>query len=170
VFALEFDEIGRALDRSPAACRKLASRAREHVRDARPRYAVPPEEGARVAEAFRVAAREGDVAALSSLLAESATLVSDGGGKRHAALRPIVGAERIGRFFEGLARKGWTRDPRWVLPARINGLPGWASREADGTLQTVALELEDGRVAAIYVTRNPDKLRHLAYLESSGQG
>jgi len=168
VFGMDFDEVGRALERTAETCRKLASRARVHVRDERPRFRVSPEEGARVAEAFRVAVRDGDLDGLRAMLADSATLVSDGGGRKHAALLPIVGADKIARLYVGLSKKGILVEPRWHRPMRINGLPGWASREADGTLQTVALAVEEGRIATIYVTRNPDKLAHLERLERDG--
>jgi RNA polymerase sigma-70 factor (ECF subfamily) len=164
VFGEGFAEVARALERSEAACRKLASRARARVRDARPRFAVPPEEGARVAAAFRAASREGDVERLRELLLESATLTTDGGGRRPAALLPIHGAERICRFYSGLARKGALAQRSSTPLLTVNGLPGWLERAADGELQTVALEVEGDRVAAIYVTRNPAKLAHLEAL------
>jgi RNA polymerase sigma-70 factor, ECF subfamily len=96
---------GAALGRSEAACRQLAARARAHVRAARPRFTPSPDEGARLAAAFQQAAQSGDVAAMVQLLAADAVLVSDGGGKRPAALNPIHGSDKIARFFAGLARK-----------------------------------------------------------------
>jgi RNA polymerase sigma-70 factor (ECF subfamily) len=167
VFDLDFAEVAAALGRSEAACRQLAARARAHLREARPRFAVPAEEGERLAAAFLAAGRSGDPAGLARLLAEDAVLHTDGGGRKAAALNPIRGCGRILRFYAGLARKG--RIPQAVVrPARINGLPGYVLLEADGTLQTVAIEAEDGAIAAIYVVRNPDKLGHLAPFAGSG--
>lgn len=164
VFDRDYAEIASTLGRSEAAVRQLAARARANVRAERPRFPVAPQEGERLAEAFFAASRSGDTASLRRLLADGAVLRSDGGGRALATLRPVLGAERICRFFEGLARKKLTANPRWSCLLRINGLPGWATVERDGTLQTIALEVEDGRIVAIYVTRNPDKLAHIARL------
>lgn len=165
-FDMGFDEIAGALGRSEAACRQLAARARAHLSEARPRFSVAPAEAARMAEAFFAASRSGDATALRNLLATDAVLVSDGGGRKRAALRPVVGAAKIVRFFVGLLRKaGRTAPgvrPDWFKPLLINGLPGFATIDPDGTLQTTTLEIVEGRIAAIYVTRNPDKLAHVA--------
>jgi RNA polymerase sigma-70 factor, ECF subfamily len=162
VFDTGFAEIALALGRSEAACRQLAARARSHVRDARPRFAVAPEDGARVAEAFLAAVLTGDAAALTLLLAGSARLHSDGGGKKPAALNVIEGGDKVARFFLGLARKNAGRNFREIRAARINGLPGFVAIEQDGSAMTAGFEIADGVVTAIYLMRNPDKLRHLA--------
>jgi RNA polymerase sigma-70 factor, ECF subfamily len=159
VFGLEFDEIAVTLERSPAACRKLATRARDHIRAARPRFTVNPGEGERIAAAFQRATQAGDIAGLARLLAANAVLHSDGGGKVRAALRPILGRDRIVRFFVGITRKKGA--PRSSEPARINGLPGFVAVDANGVRQTLAFEILDGLISAIYLIRNPDKLRHL---------
>jgi len=159
VFELDFAEVAGALGRTEAACRQLASRARANVQTDRPRFTLPPDEGERIATAFFAATRTGDVGALRGLLADGAVLQSDGGGRRRAALNPILGAERISRFYAGIQRKAGP--PLWQERVSINGLPGRASLEFDGTLQTIALEIAEGRIRAVYVTRNPDKLRHL---------
>src|SRR5205807_1296424 len=102
------------------------SRAREHVRQARPRFTVSQEEALRLATAFMAATAHGDMAGLSSLLAQDAILVSDGGGKRKAALRIMVGREDIVRLLEGLAwRGGGLVQAEELRAARINGYPGW---------------------------------------------
>ena len=161
VFDVDFDEVARALDRAPAACRQLAARARAHVRESRPRFPVDPEEGARIASAFRDAAVTGDAATLTRLLAEDAVMHSDGGGKRLAALAPIVGRDKVTRFFVGIARKADPAASYRFTPTRINGQPGFVVEEPDGSIHTTSLDIRDGRVAAIYIVRNPDKLRHL---------
>lgn len=148
-----------AIGRGEAASRQLAARARAHVRAAWPRFPVSAEQGEAVLGAFLHAVREGDVAALGRLLSEEAVLHSDGGGRRTAARNPIVGRERILRFLAGPMRKG--RLPEAGRRARVNGLPGVVARRADGELDMLAVEIESGRIAALYLVRNPDKLRHL---------
>lgn len=161
VFDLEFAEIAEALDRNEAACRQLAARARRHVQAARPRFAVPREEGERLAAAFLAASRDGDIAALRRLLAEDAIAFTDGGGRRPAALRPICGRARLLRFYAGLARKAGSHRPAVVYRGPINGLAGYITLQADGILQSTALDIRDGAIVAIYVVRNPEKLIHL---------
>ena len=168
VFDLDFTEVATTLGRGEAACRQLAARARAHLREARQRFTAPPEAGERLAAAFLQAARSGDVAALARLLAEDAVLYTDGGGRKRAALNPIRGRERIARFYAGLARKGATARVTAVRPARINGLPGYLALEADGSLQTVAIEAGEGGITAIYIVGNPDKLGHLMPVVDGG--
>lgn len=159
VFDLDYPEVARALERSEAACRQLAARARANVQKERPRFPVPRDRGEAIAAAFQAALRSGDPAALKSLLAGEAVLVADGGGQRRAALNPILGADRIARFFAGIKAKGAFDAVVAAWPATINGLPGLVSREADGTLQTMAFESDGARIVAIYVVRNPEKMR-----------
>ncbi len=161
VFGVGFDEIAATIDRDPAACRQLASRARDHVRAARPRFALPKERGLQIAAAFFAASRNGDMQQLRSLLADDVTAYSDGGGKARAATRPIAGIEPIMKVHAGLASIFAAHMSRLVRYGFINGLPGFVTVEQDGVLQTTALQIEDSKIAAIYVTRNPDKLRHL---------
>ncbi|OMG69869.1 sigma-70 family RNA polymerase sigma factor [Burkholderia ubonensis] len=161
VFGLEFDEVAATIRREPAACRQLAARARTHVREARPRFHVEKQRGVEIAEAFFAASRSGDMRALGALLAEDVSLHADGGGKRPAAGEPVLGFERVMKVHEYLAELFRKNASTLVRAGFINGLPGFVTREADGELQTTALEIEDGKVAAIYVVRNPDKLRHL---------
>jgi RNA polymerase sigma-70 factor (ECF subfamily) len=161
VFGVEFEEIGETIGREPAACRQLASRARAQVQAARPRFPVPKEHGIKIAEAFFTASRGGDMQQLRSLLASDVAIYSDGGGKRPAATHPIIGLEQVMRAHIGLARlfaKGPSQILRYGL---VNGLPGFVTREADNELQTTGLQIEDGKVVAIYVMRNPEKLRRV---------
>lgn len=163
VFDQDYGQVATALGRDEAACRQLASRARNHLKDARPRYAVPRDEAMRLAAAFMAASADHDFAALERLLAKDAVLISDGGGKRKAALRPLVGREDVIALLRGLAWRGpWMTDLKDMRPARINGLPGVVLMGADG-VTTMAFEPNDeGRIAAIYVMRNPEKLGHLS--------
>lgn len=163
VFGLDFDEVAKTIQRDPAACRKLASRAREHVREARPRYQVEKKHGLELAEAFFSASRSGDMNALGKMLAADVSVHADGGGKRLAARIPIIGFTAVMNFLASLAAllRKEERGSKLVRTGFINGLPGFVTEESDGELQTTALDIEDGKIAAIYVVRNPDKLKHL---------
>ncbi len=161
VFGLGFDEVAASVGREEAACRQLAARARAHVRQARPRYAVDKQHGLELAQAFFAASRSGDAKALSAMLAQDVAVYADGGGKRPAAMKPILGRERVLKNQLTLARNFHAQGSEFVRAVHIDGLPGFVSREADGELQTMALEIVEGRIAAIYVVRNPDKLKHL---------
>lgn len=167
VFGVAFDEIAETLGRDAAACRQLASRARAHVRQERPRFAAPKARGLEIATAFYAASRSGDISGLRAMLSDDIVFRSDGGGKQRAALRPLVGVDEVMMLQARLASVFEQSASRLVRYAYIDGLPGFVSIEPGGVLQTTALQIEDGRIVAIYVVRNPDKLRHLAR-EGSG--
>ena len=161
VFNVGFEEIARTLGRDPAACRQLASRGRAHVRDARPRFKLERQRGLALAEAFFAASRSGDLTELSSMLADDVSLYADGGGQRRSATRPVLGIAHVSKFYRAIA--GLYKQSASVLLrcCFVNGLPGFVTRETDGEYQTTALEIEQDKITAIYVVRNPDKLRHL---------
>lgn len=161
VFGVEFDEVAKTIDRDPAATRQLAARARTHVRDARPRYKLEKGQGLQIANAFFAASRSGDMAALGAMLAAVVGLWSDGGGKRPAVTEPVFGYDIVLKLHRSLAVLFGKYGSTLVHAGTINGLPGFVTREADGKLQTTALEIEDGKVVGIYVMRNPDKLAHV---------
>ena len=161
VFDADYAAIARALDRGEVACRRLVSRARTHIKDAKPRFVVPADQAARLIGAFLAAAASNDASGMAALLAEDCVLISDGGGKRPAALRPIVGREEVMRLIQGLIWRGTWPAIDDARPARINGACGLILRDPGG-VQTIAFETcDEGRVAAIYVVRNPEKLRGL---------
>jgi RNA polymerase sigma-70 factor (ECF subfamily) len=162
VFDLDFEEVAATIRRDPAACRQLASRARAHVRAGRPRYPVPRERGFEIAAAFFAASRDGNMERLRALLASDVTLYADGGGKAPARKAPAAGLNDVMRTFATFACVYAVSRSRLVRYGFINGLPGFITIERGDILQTTALEIEDGRVVAIYVVRNPDKLRHMA--------
>ncbi|WNG34868.1 sigma-70 family RNA polymerase sigma factor [Archangium violaceum] len=162
VFGVGFEELAETLGREPAACRQLASRARTHVHAARPRFQMPKEQGLEIASAFFAASRSGDLRTLQSLLAADVIVHADGGGKKPAAMAPIIGIDKVMALHAELARILAKQGSRLVRYGYINGLPGFVTIEPGDTLQTTALQLEDGKIAAIFVVRNPDKLRHLA--------
>jgi len=160
VFDTPFPEIAAMLDRTEASCRQLASRARRAVRDDRPVPAKAPDNHARLLQAFGEAVASGNVARLAELLRTDAVALTDGGGRKTAARNPIVGADKIARFFIGLAAKNAGHEIR-VEPAMINGAIG-ALLYLDGELDhTMSMAISGEKIAAIYIVRNPDKLRHL---------
>jgi RNA polymerase sigma-70 factor, ECF subfamily len=114
-----------------------------------------------LAEAFFSASRSGDMKALGAMLAADVGVHADGGGKRAATMEPIVGFDAVMKFHEYLAAHFQNNGSKLVRAGYVNGLPGFITLEADGELQTTALDIEGGKIAAIYVVRNPDKLRHL---------
>jgi RNA polymerase sigma-70 factor, ECF subfamily len=160
VFDRPFSEIAAMLDRTEAACRQLATRARRAVRDERPAPAATPDNHARLLQAFGEAVTSGNIARLAELLREDAVALTDGGGRKTAARNPIIGADKIARFFIGLAAKNTGHEIR-VEPAMINGALG-ALLYLDGELDhTMSMTIDGEKIAAIYIVRNPDKLRHL---------
>jgi len=161
VFGLEFEEVAATIQRDPVACRQLAARARTHVRETRPRFKVEKQRGLELAEAFFTASRNGDMKALGAMLAADISVHADGGGKRLASMQPIVGFDAVMKFHQFLADEFRKNGSKLVRAGFVNGLPGFITLEADGELQTTALEIEDGKISAIYVVRNPDKLKHL---------
>lgn len=161
VFGLDFEEVAATIARAPAACRQLAARGRAHVRTGRPRYAVEKQRGREIAQAFFAASRSGDMTCLGTMLAADVSLHSDGGGKRAAAVTVVLGLKPVLRLHKGLGVLFRKYGSQLVRTTTINGLPGFITREADGELQTTALEIDEGRIVAIYIVRNPDKLRHL---------
>ncbi|GAA2829753.1 RNA polymerase sigma-70 factor (ECF subfamily) [Aminobacter aminovorans] len=170
VFGLKFEAVAEAIGREAANCRKLASRARTHIHDARPRFAVPKEEGLRFATAFFNASRTGDLAALRTMLAEDVVTYADGGGQVAAPSRPLVGIEAVMARHAGLARLFAVRPSQLVRYVMIDGLPGFITVEEATTVQTTALNVEHGKVVAIYVTRNPDKLRNVVDFGATAAG
>lgn len=161
VFDTPFAEIAAMLDRTEASCRQLASRARRAVRDERPPPAAPPDSHARLLQAFGDAVSSGNVARLAELLRADAVAIADGGGRKTAARNPIVGADKVARFFIGIAAKNAGHDVR-IQPAVINGAFG-ALLYRDGELDhTMSMAISGDKIAAIYIVRNPDKLRHLS--------
>ncbi|MEP9389772.1 sigma-70 family RNA polymerase sigma factor [Mesorhizobium sp. KR9-304] len=161
VFGVGFEEVAETLGRDAAATRQLAARARNHVRADRPRFDLPKEKGLEIAEAFFQASRSGDMTALAGLLAADVTMHADGGGKKPATMKPMLGFDEVMQFHTALAQFFAKNGSRFMRHAVINGLPGFVTVEKDDTLQTTALDIRDGRIVGIYIMRNPDKLKHV---------
>jgi RNA polymerase sigma-70 factor (ECF subfamily) len=173
VFDFSFGEVATALERSEAACRQLAVRARAHVRAARPRGATAPPSRSREIDAkhaqlmgaLMAAIQSADLDAVTRLLASDVRIVTDGGGKVRAAPNVIEGSDRAARFMIEATRKRpdtWWRETFTLRFATINGMPGLIVDAPEGPVQTAAFEIEGDLIRALYVVRNTDKLRHLA--------
>jgi RNA polymerase sigma-70 factor (TIGR02957 family) len=159
VFDLPYDEIAQAVDKSQAAVRQIAHRAREHVAARRPRGPVSPAATRDALDAFRRAVETGDLQQLLDLLAPDVVFVGDGGGIKQAVPRPIVGADKVARLLAtGFGRVAGTAS---LQPTQVNGHPALVVR-FDGELDTVvALRIDDGRITGLYAVRNPEKLSHM---------
>ena len=158
VFGLTFEDVAGVVGRSPAAVRQLASRARRHVEEGRPRFPPTQAEQRELVAAFAAAAYEGDMERLLALLDPDVVWRSDGGGKATALPRVERGAESVARRLIGFTR----RPPRDTTIAEVNGAPGLVIVDAAGVLTVVAFAVDAGRIVAIDVVRNPDKLTGVA--------
>ena len=160
-FDCEYAMIAATLGKTETACRKLVSRARERVREGRPRFAVDRREHRALMERFLEASNMGDARNVLALLSPGAVALTDGGGKAVAALRPIVGADKVARFIAGIARKGWPLlTAHWV--GMEDGEPTLLLHHGGVAYLSLQIDSEDGRITRLYMTRNPDKLRRLA--------
>jgi len=155
-----FAEIAATLGRSEAAVRQLASRARTHVRESGARRSYAREDSLRLRDALFAALSADDLPALQRLLTDDIVLLSDGGGKAVAALNPLAGIDRVSRFLQGITRKNGAAI-RAVVPATINGAPGFVLFGEREVNSTFSFDVAEGKIAAIYIVRNPDKLRRL---------
>jgi RNA polymerase sigma-70 factor, ECF subfamily len=160
-FDCDYATIARTLEKNEAACRKLVSRARERVKAERPRRAVAPDVHREMLARFMAAAASNDPSAIVGMLASDAILYSDGGGKAAAALNPIYGADKIARFAIGVAIKFGPAEGFAIEPTEINGTPGFILRTREGLHSTLTLEIDGTRILAVYLMRNPDKLRRV---------
>ncbi|MGB3706741.1 sigma-70 family RNA polymerase sigma factor [Gordonia sp. (in: high G+C Gram-positive bacteria)] len=159
LFGLSFDEVGTALGRAPAACRQLASRARSHVQERRPRFDVDPSAHHDIVDAFAAASMSGDLGGLLRVLAPDAVLTADGGGIVQAARHPIVGAAKIAAFLAGISKRhGPEKAMRTTIVNHNPALLVFLGDHLDGM---VALTISDGLIVAIDYVRNPEKLTHV---------
>jgi RNA polymerase sigma-70 factor (ECF subfamily) len=163
VFNYEFSEIALMVEKSEANCRQILARARKSVDQRRPRFNASPEDAEQLIQRFQQAVVTGDMGGLLDLLSRDVVLLSDGGGKARAVLRPIVGADPVARLLVGATRKFGSKTQK-LYTAAVNGLPGSVSFEGDRALRVIAFGIEDGRIHSLFVITNPDKLRHLSPL------
>ncbi|MFD5328825.1 RNA polymerase sigma-70 factor [Streptomyces sp. NPDC127092] len=159
-FGFPFAEIAATLDRSESAVRQLAARARRHVDEGRPRYDVDPAQRRDLTERFLAAATNGDLEGLLALLAPDVRLVGDSGGKAKAPLRIMETADKIGRFMVAVAQgAGADFDFRFE---EINGGPALVALVGGRVDAVYQVDVRDGRIACMYILRNPDKLQGLS--------
>jgi RNA polymerase sigma-70 factor, ECF subfamily len=159
VFDRPFDEVATTLGTSEAACRQLVSRARAHVDEGRPRFSASDEKKQALLQAFLGACSSGDPAVLSRLLADDVVLRSDGGGKVHAALKPVYGPDRVSRFVFGVMKKGMAGTTGLVDLTTINGEPAIVIRDESGHAKSVLiLAIANDRIADVFIVVNPEKL------------
>ncbi|MEU1451796.1 RNA polymerase sigma-70 factor [Streptomyces avermitilis] len=159
-FGYPFADIAATLERSEAAVRQLAGRARKHVDERRPRYEVDPAERRDLTERFLVAAAEGDLEGLMSMLAPDVRLVGDSGGRAQAPLRVLESADKVGRFLVGVSRKGVADASFRFLEA--NGGPALLVLSAGKPDSVFQLDVAYGRIQCVYIIRNPEKLVSLS--------
>jgi RNA polymerase sigma-70 factor (ECF subfamily) len=158
VFDFDFSEIAWNIGKSEANTRQILTRARGRLRDARPRFTASRRESEEIVRHFRDAIVTGNVDELMGLLHADATLTADGGGKVSAATRPVLGADRIAKFLLGYAGKGHWEESHFQF-VTVNGTPGLLLRHPLAGTGTYSFDIVEGRIRAIYVVRNPDKLR-----------
>ncbi|AWZ10304.1 RNA polymerase subunit sigma-24 [Streptomyces sp. ICC1] len=159
VFDLGYEEIAAAVEKTPAAVRQIAHRARKHVDARRPRRAVSPSETRAALESFQRALENGDLQGLLAVLAPEVVYMGDGGGIKHAALRPVLGAHNVARLFAGIAGRAGTTVVA-LGPTVVNGTPALAVHldgEFDGV---IAVHVADALITGLYFVRNPEKLSH----------
>jgi RNA polymerase sigma-70 factor (ECF subfamily) len=161
VFGMPFAEVAGALDRSEAAVRQTAHRAREHVQARRPRFDADRRVQKEATERFFAACAGGDVEALMSALAPGVVLISDGGGKAKAALRPITGADKVARFLLGIVAQGLEIPDVRTEIAEVNGSAAIVAWVGSEPLVSVSLVAGEGGIEQVLVVRNPDKLAGL---------
>jgi RNA polymerase sigma-70 factor (ECF subfamily) len=160
VFEYEYSEIAAVLSRSEANCRQILSRARQHVSAMRPRFTTSEGKKSDMLELFLKATSSGDMEGLVALLANDVVLHSDGGGKVNAALNPIRGADRVARGALGAVQKLVPKNLVHRL-MQVNGEPGMVSYLDGKPYSVLTIEAGEGRIQAIYVVTNPEKLAHL---------
>jgi RNA polymerase sigma-70 factor (ECF subfamily) len=159
VFDVDYDEIAAAVDKSAAAVRQIAHRARGHVAARRPRAAVSPTDTQGALDAFRRAVETGDLQGLLDILAPDVVFLGDGGGVKQAVLHPVVGADKVARLLA--AGIGRIAAVTTLQPAQVNGYPALILR-MDGELDTVvAVRMDDGLITGLYAVRNPAKLSYM---------
>lgn len=159
LFDMEFDEIAKVLERNVATCRKLASRARQHLAAREKRFAPNESSFEGLLQAFLVASKTGDLNPLQNLLADDIKYYADGGGKILVALNVVSGAKSIAKMLTSLAKKNDFFSGNLILPTMMNGQLALVIKYPDGVLQPIAIDLnQNGKITAIYTVRNPDKL------------
>jgi RNA polymerase sigma-70 factor (ECF subfamily) len=166
VFGYEYDEVSRAVGKSEPNCRKMVSRARERLAERRPRANIDPSRARELVKQFQLTLEGGDTEGLLKLLSEDAAIYADGGGKVPATIKPLLGADMVAKFFITVYRKLPASSHIQIRFVPINAEPGMLVFVSGKLEQAMTFEISDDRIHAIYVVRNPDKLRHLSAFKS----
>jgi RNA polymerase sigma-70 factor (TIGR02957 family) len=162
VFGYGYGEIAEIVGKSEANCRQLATRARRHVEERRPRFEPSAEQRDELTRRFFAAAQQGETEPLLELLAEDAEFYGDGGGKVPAIPKPLFGRRKVARFVLSITRIA-KRDDLTLHLAQVNGQPGAVGIDREGRVAGVlSLDIVDGRVTTIRSIVNPDKLAHIS--------
>lgn len=159
VFDYDYHEIADIVDKSPANCRQMVSRARRRIHDGRPRFQATIEETRQITKQFAQACLEGDMAGLLALLAEDVVEYSDGGGNVPSATRPVYGADKVARLLLGILKRA-PADTSLSF-GFVNNQPALLGYVGDQLFNTVLLDVQNGRIQNIYIVTNPDKLSHI---------
>jgi RNA polymerase sigma-70 factor, ECF subfamily len=167
VFDFDYAEVAAALGRNEPACRQLVTRARMRLRRDEGRFRGSPDQEAALRDRFMAAANGSDLPGLVSLLADDAAVYTDHGGKAAAARRTIRGADKVARFFIGVTDK-FLAEGSLVEPRSVNGRPGLVVFESGRAVTALSVEAADGKVSAVYIVRNPEKLAHIRPLAVGG--
>ena len=157
MFDVPFGDVAEVVGRTPEAVRQLASRARRHVANERPRFAASREEHDRIVRAFAQAVAEGNLEGLVAVLDPDVLWTSDGGGRAPAVRKPLRGGARVARAWAALSRKS-VHEP---IEIKLNGRLGLVLPSDDGHRAALSFVVSDGRITRIDAVRNPEKLRRL---------
>ncbi|HEV2697924.1 MAG TPA: RNA polymerase sigma-70 factor [Terriglobales bacterium] len=165
IFEYEYSEISGIVEETPTNCRQILRRARQHLKHSRTRFDSSPQKHEELLERFRQASANGDMEGLLAIMSKDIILYADGGGKASAVPNPIFGAKNVASLLIGARRK--------LLPSelvaqivQINGRPGILSYWRGNPYGVVTIEVEQGRISAIYIVSNPDKLARLPVLSA----
>ena len=159
-FDCDFSDIARIVEKSEENCRQILARARKRIDERRPRFEASRTDAEKLVAPFLAALRSGDLEAMLGRLAENVVLVADGGGRAGALLRPLHGAETVARAMLGATRKHGFANAD-IRPATVNGLPGVVRFQDSHAQSVLAFGITGGRIAAVFIISNPEKLRHL---------
>jgi RNA polymerase sigma-70 factor (ECF subfamily) len=166
VFDYDHAEVAAVVGKSEAACRQALHRAREAIRKGKPRFDSPPEATRTLFGQFMAACMQGDLAGLESLLAADVTVYSDGGGRAKAATRPVIGVRAVSAFVLGLARR--IPADAQIIPVTVNSQPGLLVRQNNQVLVVLTVDAAQGKLTALRLISNPDKLRRWQHYPGSG--
>jgi RNA polymerase sigma-70 factor (ECF subfamily) len=164
VFDYNYEEIAQMVGKSPANCRQILRRSRQHIAAQRSRFPVSHQQQEQIAAQFLEASSQGSLQDLLTLLAKDVTFWSDGGGQVAAALKPLQGAMKVARFLLAIRSKWLSTSVAHVI--QVNGQPGILYRVNDDIHSVMTFEIVDSYIQSIYSVRNPEKLKRICKITS----